>query len=148
MTPMPPSKRTRRSRSWSDRKSRSCAVTGASRLKATAIPTTTFIIGRTLVVVVRLLPRTFPRSKAGLFKFSGQRHAERLASARQTRHHGADRNIQRVRQLAVRKPLELAPHEQLTEAIRQRPQCVLDQPAVVGAERQRFWIRGTLGGAV
>src|SRR5215470_1766888 len=109
MTPMPPSNRTSRSRSYRN-SSRSCAATGANSPKASTAPNTLFIIVRTLLVVVRFVARVIPRSKAGLFKFFGQGHAKRLPCARQAGHHGADRKIHRVRELPVGQTVEFAAH--------------------------------------
>ena len=68
--------------------------------------------------------------------------AERVTAARQAGHDGSDRDVQRVSQFLVRQTIQLASGEQCARANRQPAHREFDHPHVIGAQQQRFRIRG------
>ena len=67
-----------------------------------------------------------------------QRRAHQAACARQARHHGADRNVGDAGDVAVRQLLELAQHQHLAVADRQRGDRLVDLEALGLAHGDRL----------
>src|SRR6185312_1676164 len=67
--------------------------------------------------------------KIALRRSRRERLLQQCATARQPRHDGADRHVEHVGDLAVRKILDLAKDQRLAELDRQRAQLALDRAA-------------------